>query len=977
MARLMKHRFCAARAARAALTLGAMLGLGYGTCAWSQDVRTDGAAEDTIAEVLVTGSRLARPDLTAPSPTTVVTEDDLRSSGNVTVENTLNEFPQLASGNTSSVNYGGGSGVLTANLRGLGATRTLVLVNGRRFIPANSDGTVDLTTIPDALVSRVDIITGGASAIYGSDAIAGAVNFVLKDDFDGVETSYQYGQTSEGDGGFHKADITLGLDLAQGRGNAVLSASYTEREPVFMGERDFSAVPVDGLNGQFVPIGSSYIPGGRIALTAQQRAALVGVNMAPGGACTAVTSVRFDAGGTPQAYCSPEDTYNFAPLNYLLRPLQRVQISSLGHYAFTDNIEGFVEAFYFNTRNEYQQAPAAFDVFTPGADAATLRIPGYATNPVLLAPVRQFFVDNSTLFDPDGDGTAEVVGMVRRAQETGPRNYAYERASYAYTTGLRGTLDLFERDWRWETFYQFQRTRTDERVEGLISLTRLGLGLDAAIDPSGQVTCRTQILGCVPVSPFGIGSITPEAGAFIAPPRESSETFERQIAGASLSGALADLPAGPLATAVGMEYRSDKYDFNPSALDLAGEYGPPFVSAIAGDYDVWEVFAEARVPILSGAPLAERLAIEGAVRYSEYATIEEVFTWRAALEWAPTQWLAFRTAYNRAIRAPTLNELFSPALREFATAADPCAALNLPTPQQKQFCVDQGVPAAEIDTFVDDNETTVAVLTGGNRDLKEEESETITVGTVITPAFAPRLNIAIDYFDISIEGAVAAINAQQALQDCYTRLDGSSATCRAVQRLPSGQVDFVAINLQNVGSLEVRGVDAQIDYSFALPSFLALRGNDADLKVQVGAGWLFERSTQTVRSQAPIDCAGRFGGGCTGTGVFSTPDFKLNIAALWRSGPASVRLQGRSLGSLDVYPGIAAAAVTRTEMQWYVDLSTTVRLFDFLELFGGVDNVLDNDPPILGQTLSTDPNTDPSLYDTIGRRFFVGSRLRF
>jgi len=340
--------------------------------------------------IVVTGSRLIRSDLSAPSPLTVVGEEAITLSGNVTIENTLNEFPQLASGNTSSVNNGGGSGVLTANLRGLGSTRTLVLVNGRRFIPANADGSVDLATIPDALVERVEIITGGASAVYGSDAIAGAVNFILKDDFEGFEASYQYGQTFRDDGKTHKVDATLGANLGGGLGNVTLSASYTTRDEIFQVDRGFAQVPLDTVNGELVPGGSGSIPGTRVPLSESQRDSLVGVNLDPSGACTAITGIRFGDGGRVLPYCQPQDAYNYAANNFLLRPLERTQISGTAHYELAPGVEAYAEAYFINSRNEFRQAPDSFTPLTPGAPSSTLLVPNYATSASLSPTVRQF-----------------------------------------------------------------------------------------------------------------------------------------------------------------------------------------------------------------------------------------------------------------------------------------------------------------------------------------------------------------------------------------------------------------------------------------------------------------------------------------------------------------------------------------------------------------------------------------------------------
>lgn len=931
----------------------------------------------TLDQVTVTGSRLLRSDLNAPSPTTVVSEENIRLSGSATVENVLNEFPQLAAGNTSSVNNGGGSGVLTANLRGLGATRTLTLVNGRRFMPGDANGVVDLASIPDALISSVEIMTGGASAVYGSDAIAGAVNFILKDDFEGLEAAYTHGQTSEGDGAYDKYDLTIGGNFADGRGNAVLSLSHTERDPVLQGDRAFSEVPLDTINGELTPGGSGSIPGTRISLSGTQLRSLNGVNLTPAGDCSAMSGIRFGEGGTPLPYCNPQDAYNYADLNYLQRPLERTQITALGNFQVTDSVQAYGEAYYANNRNEYQQAPDSFTPVTPGAGSSTLLVPNYASNPALLPAVQQFFSNNAAIFDPDGDGTASVVGAGRRADELGPRYYTYERASYNIIGGLRGDFELHDGHWwKWDAYYQEQRTRTDTVNHNQINQTRLSQSLDAVVDASGNVVCANPASGCVPASIFGLGSISPGAAAYLTPIRASRETFDRTAGGASVSGTLFDLPAGAVSLAFGAEYRRDRYDFQPSAMDVSGEYGSVSQAPMSGQYSVRELFTEFRVPLLSGVPFAQELAIEGAARYSDYSTIGGVNTWKLGLEWAPTDWMRLRGAYNVAIRAPNLNELYAPQARGFTAGVDPCAVSANPSAAQQQLCVAQGVPAADIASF---SQASVGFerTTGGNPELKEEESKTFTVGSVFSIPGINGLNFAVDYFQVEVDDAITSVSANQMLSDCFGGLDAGSSSCRAIVRLPNGQIDDVRSTLQNIGSLKARGLDFQGDYNFDLPSSWSIGGGGAEMSVTLLANWLFERSMQVIANQDKVDCAGVMGSGCGGgTGNFMIPDFKLNLSTAYRSGPLSLRLQGRMIDKFDLYPG-TTAAVSESPRMWYVDTSVSYDITEHVQVYGGVDNIADRQPPILGTALAGDANTDVSLYDVLGRRYFLGVRAKF
>jgi len=930
------------------------------------------AAPEPVDTIVVTGSRIKRPDLSAVSPVAVVGSDDVRDSGNVTVENTLNELPQIAAGVNSqtNANAGGGSGVLSANLRALGATRTLVLVNGRRYISANQDGIVDLASVPDMLIDRVEVMTGGASAVYGSDAIAGAVNFILRKDINGIEASYFRGQTGESDGETNKLDVAMGSSFAEGRGSVLAYGSYTQREPIMFDARAFSAVSLnEGADG-LVPGGSGNIPGTRIGLTQSQLAQLQGVTLPANGSanCTTLSGVRFGEGGAVLPYCTPQDRYNFAPDNYLQRPLSRVQLTALSSYGLSDALEVYSELYYIDTRNAFQQAPQSGGLNTPGTDPAAYIVPDYATNPILSTPVRNFFVNNAAIFDPTNSGDATVTETGRRGTETGPRNYDYERTSLNMTGGLRGSFGE-NGNWDWDTFFQYQRSRTDELTNGVYSQTRLGLGADVVIDSNGDAVCRVQVLGCVPVNPFGIGAITPEAGAFVSTPRTSREIFERRVAGASLTGELFSLPAGRVGIAAGVEYRKDEYSFVPGATDLAGEYGPDSRGSIDGAYDLTELFAEMRVPLLADKPFAKLLSLETAVRSSDYQSFGRTTTWKAGLEWSPNDWLRLRSAYNRAFRAPTVGELYSPVSNGFTGATDPCDSTNNPppTPEQKALCVEQGIPLADINTYVSINQG-FGVSSGGNRDLTPEKSKTFTAGAVIQVPALESLNIAVDYFDIEVDNAISTIGAQETLDACFTLLDNNSPSCQAIHRTAgAGQIDFVTTQLANIGVLKVAGVDLQADYTFGVGS--------GKLNLSLTASRLFERTTQ-VEGFSPIDCAGFIGSTCSGQDTLAVPDTKINVAAKWSSGPFSARLQARYTGAMDIYPG-TSTILTGAGSVTYLDLAGGWRIADRYEIFAGVDNLLDKQPPVLGAALGGDSNTDTSLYDIIGRRYFATIRVHF
>ncbi|MEX2123435.1 MAG: TonB-dependent receptor [Woeseia sp.] len=959
------------------------------TCGTARAQSSDGDAGEEIEEVVVTGSRLVRRDLTAASPVFTVDSDALSSAGtgNVTVEESLNELPQLVADNTSSLNSPGEAGVWTADLRGLGPERTLVLVDGRRFTPASASGLTDLATIPNALIERAEIITGGASAVYGSDAVAGAVNFILKDDFEGVELQYMNSETFESDGATNEFSLTIGGNFASGRGNAVVNAVYTKRRSVSFADRSFSAIPLidaDGVNLE--PSGSSNVPGVLLRFTPTQLDQIVGVDfdspptvdfgVQSGLGCTSVGGVRFGDGGQPVPFCTPEDNFNFAEDNYLLRPLQRYQLSSLASFDINDNIRLFSQLFYTHKENEFQQAPEARTLQSTGAPAATLLVPNADTNPLFFEPVREFFSDNRALFDPDGDGIFEMVGAARRFNELSPRIFDYRSGSWNITVGAEGEVEWLANNWRWEVFAQQQRADQDAHIQNQVSSLRLALGLDVVIDDdTGEPRCRNEFIGCVPLNLFGIDSLTPPMAEFLSTTRLNTETFERQVIGGSISGDLLELPAGPVPVALGVEARKDEFSVVPSAVEQAGEFSdtPPIINS--GDVDVTEFFVETRIPLLGDLPLIDSLALETGARYSDYSSLGGVTTWKAGLDWQVTDWLRMRGTYNRAIRAPNLDELFAPPQAGFVGASDPCDARNNPSDAQKEVCVAQGISPADIDTFIADFPG-VDQISGGNPELKEEESDTLTAGFVLQPPFLTGLDISIDYYSIEVDGAVALINAQAVIDTCFQVLDPDSTFCQAIHRLPSGLINSVDSRQQNLATLTVEGIDVQLGYTTELPGFLSLPERSASLDLRLIVTEQFENSEQTLPGSAAVDCAGFFGGSCSGQTVRMTPDHRGNLFAQWQSGAATIGAQIHWIGDFELLPGVQRA-VTHVDAEYIVDLSGSLMIRDSIEIFAGINNVFDNEPTIVGFFSGGDPNVDPSTYDVLGRRYFVGARVSF
>ena len=947
----------------------------YSPAALSQD-----DTDDSVEEIVVTGSRLLRNrDLVAVSPVQTIGMEDIQHSGNVTLESTINEYPQLNPDTTGTVNQSGGSGVLSADLRGLGAVRTLVLVDGRRYVPGDVTGLVDLATIPDVLVERVEIMTGGASAVYGSDAIAGAVNFILRDDFEGAELRYQYGETSEGDGGNTKLDLLLGANNEDESANVTLHASYTNSDPVFMGDRAFSRLPLlADAQGVLQPFGSGNIPGGLIGIPSADFGEIQGVDLsnADGSCPGAIQGVRFGENSQPFAFCRPTEQYNYAAPNFLLRPLERWQVSALGRHDIGNSIEAYAQVFYTKKENAFQQAAEAVNPTSFGQETGTLLIPDADTNPIFSQPLRDFFAANTGYFDPDGDGIYTVRSVGRRFEEFGPRNTTIISDSYNLTGGLRGDVTFAGSDWQWDSFYQFQRSDYNLNQVGRLSRSRLTLGLDVEV-VDGVARCRVDLLGCVPVNIFGTDALTPEMAEFISTSTGREDTFERKMAGASIAGTLFELPAGEISTAFGVEWREESFLTVPDEAARSGDLGdvPPIING--GELDVVEVFAEARFPLLEDLPAIETLALETAVRYSDYSTIDGVTTWKAGIDWAVNDWARIRTSFNQAIRAPNLDELFGAPSQGFVGGVDPCVVDNNPTEAIKELCVEQGVPPEIVDNLQVGASQGWDALSGGNPDLNEEESDTLTVGVVLTPPVLEGLSVTIDYFDITVDAAISQVSSQALVNSCFQQLDINSIACQSITRLSTGNIDRVDAPLLNVAEREVSGVDLQVNYLMELPDVLALPGESASLDLRWVATWQLDDTTVALAGEPPSECAGFYGGACSSDGTRITPDHRSLVSADWRTGPLSVNLSWRIIGDLELAADAFPNENGTIDAWHYFDLNGVYELSERVELFAGITNLADEQPPIIGFRAGGDSNTNIPLFDPLGRRYFGGLTVRF
>lgn len=910
-------------------------------------------AEDAeLEEIVVTGSRIRRPELQAGSPVTVVDSEALSLSGNQTIEQTLNELPQVTPALTATTNNGG-DGTATVNLRDLGTPRTLVLINGRRMIGSSTNGVVDVNNIPPSLIERVDVVTGGQSAVYGSDAVGGVVNFILKDNFQGLDFGGQYKISERGDGNTATASVTLGGNFADNRGNVVIHSSFTRRSAVFQGDRAFSRDALLDVGDSFLPIGSSRIRGGRTLPRTDEDGNLVPLVLPDGS--TTTDNVKFTEEGV--AIPREGETFNFAPPNFLQTPQERFLLSTLGHYDINDYITFYFEGMYSNTRVDQQLAFDANDI----PDSGSLRVA--FDNPAIPEVTRDFlFANYDDGIGPDeaaGDGIATLPFVGRRMIENGPRFEGRDFDLYRVVTGFEGDINP---TWTYDLSFSFARVNRSFNLRNFTSDARIQQGLLNC--PDGSTS------GCVPVNIFGPGAVSEEAAAFISPDAAQTSLNEQKIIQGSVSGSLEnfDLGAGPVGIALGGEYRDERAEFNPDAVIQTGELGPGNDAfPTRGSFDVWEIFGEAVIPILADMRGAERLDLELAARVSDYSTVGGVFTWKGGVQWAPISDVRFRAAFQQSIRAPNISELFSGRAAGAESTNDFCDASQLVGQPQSvfDFCQALGVPNPGV--FRADPQS--LTVNQGNPNLDEETADTWTLGAVIEPDDIPGLTATVDFYRIKVTNAITALQADTILDVCFDSMDPNGFFCQQITRRATGQITQILSTTENIASELREGVDWQINYERELPwgGTLGLR-NSGNLT--------FTNEFISFPGATPTDCNGIFGGGCTGLGDPISPEWRVTQDVKYARGPWSVRLQNRLIGPVESATP-EGRFQPRLGVNYYLDVTATYDVTDNIQVIAGVENLTDNKPPLIGFLQGVDANTDPQLFDVLLRSYFANVNVRF
>jgi iron complex outermembrane receptor protein len=974
-------------------------------------------AEDAeLEQILVTGSRIARPDFDSASPIVSVPEDFFRRSGSRTVESQLNTLPQFVPAYTSTSNNpgatGGNGGQANLSLRGLGTTSTLVLVDGKRLIPANGTGVVDLNIIPSSLIESVEIITGGASAVYGSDALAGVVNLKLKREFDGFQIDGSWGQTDRGDGTQYEAGLTAGTEFAGGRGSVVSFVGYADRELITQGERDFSkyALFYTGPGNGTLGPGNAFLPGG--SRTIEEGRVLFPINNLPseeafedlmqsygytaGDAAGQVPYQNlfgFNTDGTlftqgdegyvgtqvigvanfrgvrdPVTFNDFVYSYNFAPPNALQMPLERKSAFARADFELSDSARVYAQALYSDYTVGQQLAPAAF--FSP-----------------LFIPVGNPYVpdDLSSLLE-SRPGPLEDIGLVKRLSEAGPRISHNNYDVYQLTLGLSDTV--FD-DWEYDVYAQVGANDQEYRLTGNVLLSRAE---ELTFAPDGGASI------CGGFNPFGLDSISPECLDYISVAASNHASVDQAIAEASLSGPLLELPAGELRAAFGVFYKEDKYQYVSSQVaSVFLPDGRPDIQGfdasddIQGDDHNVDVWGEVLVPLLRGIPGASSLEAVLGYRLSDYASAGSFDSWKAELLYQPIEPIRLRGSYQQAIRAASVYELYLPQLPTFQDffsfeegveqegGVEPCDATSAArngadAARVEALCIEQGVPAALMPTFFD-SDGEMSGVTGGNPDLGPEEATTSTLGVVWTPRFAhalvSNLQISLDWYRIEVTDKIWQIYPSQYVQYCYDArynpdFSLSNQWCTMFARdLATGEIEDIRDINWNAIDWETNGLDMQVDWRFDL--------GPGQVGVSWFVSWLDSWTESVVDSSAPsTEYSGTVGGFNIG---FSLPEWKsnLHLSYAWRD--VTLGAGWRYIGGMtDVFePEFQVPSVDYFSIDASYEFSSGP--LEGLSFVLGVENLTDEDPPILASP--AEANTDPSQYDVFGRSYFVSLRYAF
>jgi len=995
------------------------------------DTSADGAPVEAGEVIVVTGSRIRQPNLESASPITVISSEEIGQTGTTRVEDLVNSLPQVFAGQGSNI-ANGATGTATLNLRGLGAERTLVLVNGRRLVPGDpTTSAADINVIPAALIKRVDVLTGGASSVYGADAVAGVVNFVMDTEFEGFKLDTQYSvynhqnrnnsrytdaldargfgypRGSVTDGGTFDATLAFGTSFDDGRGRATAYVGYRKIKPVTQANRDYSACALSArTQAQFDANGQLYTCGG----SATSPTGTLFAYDSDDPRTSSFTSLTYQFGAN-RSLLPGFTPFNFAPTNYFQRNDERYTAGVFADYEISEALHPYMEFMFMDDRTVAQIAPS-------GNFGNTLSL--NCDNPLLGASQLAVICDNENLLVSPAPGDAfTVVGNVaaenaariargqgepllgttafgfidpttgatynrgfaqilRRNIEGGSRRDDLQHTSYRAVLGTRGDISPA---WSYDVYYQYGRTNFAETYTNDLSVTRLTRALDVVNDANGNPVCRSALDGtdtnCVPWDIFSPGTSQPSAAAtaYLSTPGFQRGIVSEQVLSGYVAGSLGEYgfmspwAEDGVSIVLGGEYRKEKLEFLSDVAfqtgDLPGQGAPTL--PVSGSFNVKEFFTEVAIPIVQNSWLHD-FTITGGYRYSDYSTGATTDTYKIEGELAPTRDIRIRGGYNRAVRAPTVQDFFAPQRVALDGSTDPCSGAAITA--SDIGCLAQGLSVGQV--VAPNPAGQYNGLIGGNPNLVPEIADTYTAGVVLTPTFLPGFSASVDYFNIKVEGAIQGIGADTILENC-NRTTADPFFCALVTRDGSGSLwrtsnGFVTDLSQNIGRLETAGIDVNAAYNMQI-------GNAGRLGLSF-VGTYLDKLVTNAGVGDDVECVGLAGNIC-GT---PNPKWRHQARVSFNTPDGfSTSLRWRYFDPVDLDGGRPGAS--QFDAVNYYDLTFGWEVGDNFNFRLGANNILDKSPPTTGSQAcpagSCNGNTFAQVYDALGRYLYAGVTLEF
>lgn len=932
-------------------------------------------------EIVVTGSRIQRADYKAESPIVTIGQSTIQNNGTPALDQALNTLPQFtgsATGQspTATTGQARSAGRATANLRGLGAPRTLVLLDGRRLQPSDPFNVIDLNVLPSSLIQNVEVITGGASAVYGSDAVAGVVNFKLVPRFTGLRLDADNLIAAPGDGRTTTVSAVLGGQFADDRGGALISVQYYDREEILRSARRF----FDDVNGASQGAAGLYSPTGTNLPT---QAAINSIFRTKYGLSTAPTTgaaISVNPDGTlygnigqinfkPQPqyfYNAAANTVQFTRDLTLQAPLTRVSTFARANYKLTDAVEVYGQLLYTHYKTDQN---------TVGVNVGESSTTVSASNPFIPA-------DLKAILNSRPNPTAPFQYNYNTARIS-PLRFTQENDIYQALGGFRGKLGIG--DFSYDAYFSHGETTQTQTSIGYVDRQAFQ-NVTGAADGGNSICAGGYSL-------FDLAPVSDACKAYLGRPTNGTEKFKQTEAELNLEGGLIHLPAGEVRLAVGTDYRRNSFASRPDAQFTNNQLqGSVVVTPGQGSQSVYELFGELFVPLLSDLPLIRKLSIDGAYRYSHYNTSGGVNTYKVSGEWNVFTPLTFRGGYQRAIRAPSVGELFSGVRQGSSTigtpsqgGGDPCDIRSAYRTgangaQVRALCLAQGIVPAIIDTF-QTNGTTVATQQAANSSLTPEIADTFTAGGVLTSPFGgilSGLSASVDWYKIKIRGAIGAVPASVSLQTCFNgtgqnpTYDINNPFCQNIKRI-SGGINNVIEASANLARYESSGIDGEIDWNIKAES-LGLNPSYGSFATNVVVSYIPQYKIQTSAAAALLNYAGTIGNNTIDIESLSHPKWRVTASGTYNVGAFSIGVRYRYIDKMKNSVGVGSTVVANgVDSVGYFDINARVAISDQFQFRFGVVNVGDTQPPVFtGQAA-----TDPSTYDLVGRRFFAGVTAKF